>query len=56
MNQNTKDIASYLKVSIEQAMAVQKKINEDWLIDWSEDSDRKIKRVSKEVATELGLI
>jgi len=53
MNAMTTHIAKLLKVSLEDAKAIQNQIDNDWLIDWSEASYRKINKVAREVAAEL---
>lgn len=53
MNSDTREIASLLNVSLEDALKVQKYINENWLLDWSECSQRKFNSVVKAVAVEV---
>lgn len=47
MNQDTHYIASYAKVSIEEALKIQNTINNENLIDWSEASKAKTNRIIK---------
>jgi hypothetical protein len=49
MNENTREIAAWLNVSLEQALKIQNFIDDNALIDWSEDSNAKIQRVAKKI-------
>lgn len=49
MNADTKFIAATLKVTLEEALKIQNFIDDNALIDWSEDSNAKIARVAKSV-------
>jgi hypothetical protein len=49
MNADTKFIAATLKVTLEEALKIQNFIDDNALIDWSEDSFAKIARVAKSV-------
>lgn len=53
MNSNTKEIASLLKVSLEDAFKVQEYIDNNWLLDWSDASQRKINSTVRSVAKEI---
>ena len=53
MNADTKAIADLLKVSLEEALAVQTFIDDNWLLDWSECSERKFRSVVRLVAKNL---
>jgi hypothetical protein len=50
MNSQTKDIAALLKVSLNDALKVQDYIDDNWLLDWSEASQRKINKVVRDSA------
>lgn len=56
MNTYTKEIASFLKISIEDAMRVQDEMEIYHDIRFSEASTRKFRAVAKEAAADLGLI
>ena len=56
MNQNTKDIARMLNCSLDVALRVQDAIDDDNLIDWSEDSIEVINKVVVLVARNLDII
>jgi len=47
MNADTKFIAETLKVTLEEALKIQNFIDDNALIDWSEDSNAKILRMAK---------
>jgi hypothetical protein len=53
MNGETKEIARLLKITLKQAYVIQEYIDNNWLLDWSECSERKFRKVVKEVAKEL---
>lgn len=53
MNGMTKQIAEQLNVSLQDALKVQDYIDNNWLLDWSEDSKRKINNTIKAVAAVL---
>lgn len=53
MNGFTKEIAQLLKVELADAYKVQRYIDENWLLDWSECSQRKMNSVVKAVASEV---
>lgn len=53
MNSNTKEIASLLNISLDDALKVQNHIDNNWLLDWSECSERKFRSVVKSVAKEV---
>jgi hypothetical protein len=53
MNAVTKEIANLLGVSVEQALKVQTYIEDAWLLDFSECSERKFKSVVRQVANEV---
>jgi len=44
---NAKDLASLLKVSIEEAIIIEDVIDRQYLVDWSEDSNTKIRKAGK---------
>lgn len=48
MNGNTYEIARLAKVDIEQAKVIHQVIDQEWLVDWSEDSTAKVRRAIKE--------
>ena len=50
MNGVTKDIAELLKVSLDEALKVQDYIDNNWLLDWSECSERKFRSTARSVA------
>jgi hypothetical protein len=50
MNGVTKDIAELLKVSLAEALKVQDYIDDNWLLDWSECSERKFRSTARSVA------
>ena len=56
MNQSTKDIANLLNCSLDVALRVQDAIDEDNLVDWSEDSAKKINKMVFLVARELNVL
>ena len=56
MNQNTKDIAKMLNCDLDVALRIQDAIDEDNLINWSEDSAKYIHNVVMLVARESGLL
>lgn len=47
MNAQTQRIAKVAMVSIEEALAIQEIIDAQYLMDWSEDSDRMLVKVIK---------
>jgi hypothetical protein len=49
MNIDTRLIADILKVSLEEAKKIQNFIDDEALIDWSEDSYSKIAKVAKSI-------
>lgn len=49
MNADTKFIAETLKITLEEALKIQNFIDDEALIDWSEDSASKIARIAKKV-------
>ena len=49
MNADTRFIAETLKITLEEAKKIQNFIDDEALIDWSEDSHAKIARVAKSV-------
>ena len=49
MNADTKFIAETLKITLEEALKIQNFIDDEALIDWSEDSASKIARIAKQV-------
>jgi len=53
MNNDTKAIANLLKVSLDKALEIQTFIDNNWLLDWSECSERKFRSVVRSVAKEL---
>jgi hypothetical protein len=53
MNSDTKAIADLLKVSLEEALKVQTFIDNNWLLDWSECSERKFRSVVRSVAKQV---
>jgi hypothetical protein len=53
MNADTKAIASLLKITLEQALTIQDYINDNWLLDWSECSERKFNKVARQVWAKL---
>jgi hypothetical protein len=56
MNQNTKNIATLLNCDLDIALKVQNAIDDDDLIDWSEDSIEVINKIVVLVARDLSLI
>lgn len=56
MNQNTKDIARMLNCSLDVALRVQDAIDDDNLIDWSEDSIEVINKIVVLVAKNLDIV
>ena len=56
MNQNTKDIAKMLNCDLAIALQVQDAIDDDNLINWSEDSAKKINKMVFLVARELNVL
>ena len=53
MNLYTKEIAVLLKTDLDTALKVQDYIDENWLLDWSECSQKQFDKVVKSVAKEL---
>lgn len=53
MNGVTREIAALVNVSLEDALKIQDYIDNNWLLDWSECSQRKFNSVVKAVAKEL---
>jgi hypothetical protein len=53
MNIDTQRIAQLLNISLENALKIQDHIDNNWLLDWSECSERKFRSVVKSVATEV---
>jgi hypothetical protein len=53
MNAETREIARLLKITISEAYSIQEYIDNNWLLDWSECSERKFRKVVREVAKEL---
>lgn len=49
MNQVTKDIMKLLNVNVEEALDVQRYIEENWLLDFSECSTRQFNKVVRAV-------
>jgi hypothetical protein len=49
MNADTRFIAETLKITLEDALKIQNFIDDEALIDWSEDSQAKIARIAKQV-------
>jgi len=49
MNADTRFIATTLKITLEEALKIQNFIDDEALIDWSEDSHAKIARIAKQV-------
>jgi hypothetical protein len=49
MNQDTKFIAETLKISLDEALKIQNFIDDEALIDWSEDSHAKVARIARKV-------
>jgi hypothetical protein len=49
MNADTRFIAETLKITLEEALKIQNFIDDEALIDWSEDSHAKIARIAKQV-------
>ena len=49
MNWDTRFIAENLNISLDEALKIQNFIDDNALIDWSEDSHAKILRVAKSV-------
>jgi hypothetical protein len=56
MNQNTKDIAKMLNCDLDVALQVQDAIDDDNLINWSEDSKEVINKIVVLVARELNVV
>jgi len=50
MNGVTKDIAELLKISLDEALKIQDYIDDNWLLDWSECSERKFRSTARLVA------
>ena len=44
MNMDTKYIAKYARCSLEDALLIQDKIDRDYMVDWSEASEKHINR------------
>ena len=53
MNIYTQQIAELLNVNLETAYKIQERIDEDWLLDWSECTKAQFNKVVKFVAQEL---
>lgn len=53
MNGNTREIAALLNVSLDDALKVQNYIDNNWLLDWSECSERKFRSVVKSSAKQV---
>ena len=53
MNAVTREIAELLKIELEDAFKVQRYIEQNWLLDFSECSQRKFNAVVKSVASEV---
>jgi hypothetical protein len=51
MNGMTKKIAEQLNISLQDALKIQDYIDNNWLLDWSECSQRKFKSTVKAVAS-----
>jgi hypothetical protein len=49
MNADTRFIAETLNITLEEALKIQNFIDDEALIDWSEDSHAKIARIAKQV-------
>jgi hypothetical protein len=49
MNADTRFIAKTLNITLEEALKIQNFIDNEALIDWSEDSHAKIARIAKSV-------
>lgn len=47
MNKSTQDLAKVLKVSIEEATIIEDVLTSQHLVDWSEDSNAKIRKMAK---------
>lgn len=50
MNANTRQIATLLKVTLDEALKVQDYIDSNWLLNWSECSERKFRATVRTVA------
>lgn len=50
MNGATREIAAMLSISLDDAKKIQDYIDNNWLLDWSECSQRKFNTVVKSVA------
>jgi hypothetical protein len=49
MNGNTRELAAWLNVSLDKALEIQNFMDDNALVDWSEDSNAKILRIAKRV-------
>ncbi len=48
MNQATRDIAVLLDIPLDEAERVQDRIDEEWLLDWSECTERELRFAARE--------
>jgi hypothetical protein len=47
MNQATRDIAELLEIDLDEAKQVQDRIDEDWMLDWSECTTQEFQRAAR---------
>lgn len=53
MRGNIRDIMRFTKCTEQQASEIEQEINNQWLVDWSEDSNYQVAKAAKQVASEL---